>query len=519
MRTYKFFHLIIVIYFLLFCLSNPSQAQDKIGIGTTTPTNSLDISFGTRSGIHASHRPLYVTGNLDSAKNGIEFRHSNGTQGIGFGYNTIYAAGSGTTQGLNIKTRGTGTISFYTDNKKRMLLDDKGRVTIFATPTGNQKKVEEYALQVTGAEQGISITVNGEANNSKNFITFWDTDTAAARGCIEGQTMEELHNSFEFIWNTLFGALHSTAPAAEAIACLQQGDLFEAGTNGVASLVGIANMAEYIINAQNQCGIAYESGGADYAEWIEKKNKDEKLGPGDIVGIKNGKVSKTTTGADHLMIMSVAPIILGNMPANGEEENFEKIAFMGQVPVKVMGKINIGDYILASGLNNGFGYGVPQNNMNISDYKNIVGVAWSASNVSGPGFVKASVGVNKNQIATAIIKLDNAIMQKRKKLAFILSYLQKNDPSFTLETPVIPQGKPSEKSQQKLVEKLKYKAQPVSNDFLKKIKEKPELLTDAQNIIKKMCEEKGIDISKRPLLNRLLNDPEFFIKQLEVKEK
>jgi microcystin-dependent protein len=52
---------------------------------------------------------IYVTGALGDAS-GIEFRHSNGSQGIGFGYNTMYATGSNADQNLNLKPRGAGKV-------------------------------------------------------------------------------------------------------------------------------------------------------------------------------------------------------------------------------------------------------------------------------------------------------------------------------------------------------------------------------------------------------------------------
>ena len=42
-----------------------------------------------------------------------------------------------------------------------------------------------------------------------------------------------------------------------------------------------------------------------------------------------------------------APMILGNLPPQDEDlDDYAKVAFMGQVPVKVRGK-STGDYILA----------------------------------------------------------------------------------------------------------------------------------------------------------------------------
>jgi hypothetical protein len=76
----------------------------------------VDISQGARtagSQNPPSHTPpLYITGNIGSASEGVEFRHFNQSQGIGFGYNTIYATGhaSGGDQDLSLKAYGSGVV-------------------------------------------------------------------------------------------------------------------------------------------------------------------------------------------------------------------------------------------------------------------------------------------------------------------------------------------------------------------------------------------------------------------------
>ena len=81
----------------------------------------LDISKGVRTTngqLPPSHTPpLYVTGNFNSDNNGVEFRHSNQSQGIGFGFNTIYATGYASAhvpgqgnQDLNLKSLGSGSV-------------------------------------------------------------------------------------------------------------------------------------------------------------------------------------------------------------------------------------------------------------------------------------------------------------------------------------------------------------------------------------------------------------------------
>lgn len=89
--------------------SGPGQGNANIMSLTNTGVN---IQTATRTGTHASNAPLYVTGDI-GADSGIEFRHSNGTQGIGFGFNTIYATGSVDNQDINIKSKGTGNVNVF----------------------------------------------------------------------------------------------------------------------------------------------------------------------------------------------------------------------------------------------------------------------------------------------------------------------------------------------------------------------------------------------------------------------
>lgn len=81
---------------------------NNVGIGINTPIAKLDIAQSGRTAIHpATIKGLYVTGDFSEA-DGAEFRHSNGSQGIGLGYNTLYAAGSNSDQNLQLKAKGKG---------------------------------------------------------------------------------------------------------------------------------------------------------------------------------------------------------------------------------------------------------------------------------------------------------------------------------------------------------------------------------------------------------------------------
>ncbi|WP_333873264.1 tail fiber domain-containing protein [Methylobacter sp.] len=79
--------------------------------GTAAPIAKLDIAQTARSGAHPTAvKGLYITGDFGPDADGIELRNSNATQGIGFGYNTIYAAGSIADQNLQLKPKGAGVM-------------------------------------------------------------------------------------------------------------------------------------------------------------------------------------------------------------------------------------------------------------------------------------------------------------------------------------------------------------------------------------------------------------------------
>ena len=115
----------------------------------------------------------------------------------------------------------------------------------------------------------------------------------------------------------------------------------------VSFLLSLGNMVVTFGEAESTYGVTYGSGGADYAEYLPKYDPSEMFAYGEIVGVLNGQISKRFIEADHYMVVSKAPMILGNDPGDPEAEaDFEKVAFMGQVPVKVKGDVESGDFIL-----------------------------------------------------------------------------------------------------------------------------------------------------------------------------
>jgi Chaperone of endosialidase len=94
----------------------------RVGIGTDKPVGPLDVAQRPRTGTHPGNvRGVYATGDIGSRDSGHEFRHTNGTAGIGLGFNTIYATGSNADQHLNLLSRGKGNVGVNTPEPRQTL--------------------------------------------------------------------------------------------------------------------------------------------------------------------------------------------------------------------------------------------------------------------------------------------------------------------------------------------------------------------------------------------------------------
>jgi len=140
-------------------------------------------------------------------------------------------------------------------------------------------------------------------------------------------------------------------------------------------------------------GVAYNTGGSDFAEWLLKLKVEEEIEAGDIVGVINGMITRETGKADYVQVVSTAPGWVGNCPGEDKEPLYEKVAFLGQAPVKVNGMVRAGDYIVPSGHNDGTGMAVSPADLTPEQAAQIVGVAREQSSVEGLKTVNTVVGV------------------------------------------------------------------------------------------------------------------------------
>ena len=147
------------------------------------------------------------------------------------------------------------------------------------------------------------------------------------------------------------------------------------------------------VKAYGAIGVEYSSGNGDYAEWLERIDPTEAINPGDIVGVTGGKISKDISNAEQVMVVSHHPIVLGNVPTEGKTAFGNNIAFMGQVPVKILGPVHSGDYIVADTKTPGYGIAVNPTDMTIENFKNSVGRSWENIETNGPILVNTVVGM------------------------------------------------------------------------------------------------------------------------------
>lgn len=232
------------------------------------------------------------------------------------------------------------------------------------------------------------------------YITFQDVD-GRKTGTIRAQSFADFRD------NTIFDNVYVLNILADFVGI----DLVDGVTSGV---VAITNL----IDEFNDLGVEYSSGNGDYAEWLERSNVDEYISAGDIVAVSGGKITKDLTEVEQIMVVSHRPIILGNTPSEGSEHLGNNVAFMGQVPVKVLGPVKTGDYIVADTQIRGYGKAISPRDMTAEDFVLAVGRSWEENLADGPKMINTVVGVHNGDWAQIIQKIE------RKQKAYEAQFKQ-----------------------------------------------------------------------------------------------
>lgn len=293
-----------------------------------------------------------------------------------------------------------------------------GQVTITADVNGSDSNWDNYPLRVQGSNQGVAIRLDGAVDEAKNFLLFQD-QWGGNHGRIEGQTPWQLFTSWRYLFDITSFGVQSGLAFAEAAACGVNvpPDVAEVFANNVLGGTLFVMGGEYIFNYNLNIGVSYLSGSADYAEYLPRQKADEVFYPGEVVGVYAGEISHTTAGADHLLVISTAPAVLGNMPPDAELHLNEKVAFLGQVPVRVAGPVNEGDYIVASGNHDGFAVAVAAEDLPTARFSEIIGVSWEAASNPISNTVNVAIGLQSNDLAHRVADLEQRLDRMEALLA------------------------------------------------------------------------------------------------------
>jgi len=402
----------------------------------------------------------------------------------------------------------------------------KGQVTINTRASGDQSSYDAYPLRVEGSDQGIAIKLTARTpNNNNNFITFFD-QSGKPIGRIEGETSGEAKSTPEYIAaNTILSAELGATVAKGIAAAIPIPVVVAVGTCApciamalIEAGIAAANIATYNAFATANLGVTYQSGSADYAEWLERSNAAERIEAGDIVAVKSGKISKATAGAQQFMVISTKPAVLGNMPPVGQEAASEKVAFMGQIPVKVRGIVFAGDYILPSGFHDGTGVGVSPKDIKTNQYKQIVGVAWSEALVEGLiTRINMAIGLNSNDLASLAVEQEKKIKILESNFASLEGRLISLEGGYSSKRKAIAKAaKPAKATPEKELTRDEMLTKNMPAELNDKV------LVDAIATLKDSYVKQGISLEAYPDLNKLFSDATFqaeFIQKAQERYK
>lgn len=155
-------------------------------------------------------------------------------------------------------------------------------------------------------------------------------------------------------------------------------------------------------------GVTYMTTGGDLAEYFAKRTPDDVLDPGDVVGISEGGVSCSTGDSDQVLVVATAPGFVGNAPPADSAADYALVTLLGQTPVKVRGPVRAGDYIVASGHDDGTGIAMSPERLTAAQHGAVVGRACESISGEGVNLVTLLVGLPQGKLADIVLRAQAA---------------------------------------------------------------------------------------------------------------
>ncbi len=334
----------------------------------------------------------------------------------------LQARNGGSASQLGLQPYGGGILVNGTlSSEQQMTVDASGRIGIGTTaPAATvHARVASPRLRLEptgGSRPGLDFAIGGSSRGGVELDTGTEavylrsngTTTAVVSGTRfgvnigENQPTTNLHVRGNIDGDASFVTSHialieNTAGGSADVLALKVNVANPDGGNNFITFFGSGG-AIGRIEGGGANNVTMISGGADFAECL-RRDDGEPIGPGRIVGVRAGRVSLSTDGAESVLVTTDRAIVVGNAP-QGSEDGWERVAMLGQVPVEVEGPVVAGDFIVASGRGDGIGLARSAEAMRGDEL--VVGRAWQGSAEPGIKRVLAAVGIDGTRRADAL---------------------------------------------------------------------------------------------------------------------
>lgn len=209
--------------------------------------------------------------------------------------------------------------------------------------------------------------------------------------------------------------IKNNQPDNSAILALQTADTSPTSADNFITFFNGSGGAMGRIEAVNATTSAYVTTGNDFAETLPITHSAQPGQAAEIVPVHDGEIGDWSK-ADQFMVISKQAGFVGNDPGKEVEAagRHHRVAFIGQVPVKIRGPVSSGDYVIASPSNDGTGIAKPADKLSVSDMKRVVGRAWEGSTKEGLKEINTAVGLDQTSVfvpALQRLERDNQELQ------------------------------------------------------------------------------------------------------------
>lgn len=188
------------------------------------------------------------------------------------------------------------------------------------------------------------------------------------------------------------------------------------------------------IDGNGSGGVAYKSGSADLAEWFPNASGETPISA-EVVTFQSGQVSRNTSASLQAFVVSTSPFLVGNDRGEEQRSSRSLVALVGQVPVKVVGKVQAGDVLVPSGKNDGRARVLRESDGLLP----IIGTALTSTE-EDPETVTVLVGVQPAihpsfaRLVQENLRLQNEVASIKKNMETVLTYIRSGQ-----DSPAMPQ--------------------------------------------------------------------------------